>query len=85
MFLNNNDLLDETIDLTTSAEKISEEIVAEAISDGIATARCQGQSLDDLLTEVLAEDAQLDQGQRLWLSKIVRQAWQIMPEKGLEN
>ena len=81
MFLNENDLLDETIDLNGSTQKISEEIVAEAITDVVATARYQGQSLDDLLTEVLQEDTQLDQVQRLWLSKIVRQAWQIMPEE----
>ena len=81
MFLNDNDLLDETMDLNGSTQKISEEIVAEAITDVVATARYQGQSLDDLLTEVLEEDTQLDQVQRLWLSKIVRQAWQIMPEE----
>ena len=81
MFLNNNELLGKTNELNNSAEKVSEEIVAEAITNVIATARCQGQSLEDLLTEVLAEDPQLDHGQRLWLSKIVQQAWQILPEQ----
>ena len=84
MYLNNNELLGESIELKTSASKVSEEIVAEAITDVIATARCQGRSLDDLLTEVLAEDPQLDQSQRLWLSQIVRQAWQLLPDQHQE-
>jgi hypothetical protein len=58
----------------------SEEEVAEAIADVVEKARHQGQSLEELLLEVLAEDAILDEVQRRWLSKIVTQAWKSLPE-----
>lgn len=60
--------------------KISEQVVAEAIADVVKIARHEGQSLDELVAEVLSEDTILDQIQRRWLSKIVTQAWQSLPE-----
>jgi hypothetical protein len=59
--------------------RVSEETVATAIAGVIQIARNQGQSLDELTAEVLAEDPILDQVQRRWLSKIVTQAWKSLP------
>jgi hypothetical protein len=58
---------------------VDEELVAAAITGVIQIARSQGQSLDDLTAEVLAEDSLLDQAQRRWLSDIVAQAWKSLP------
>jgi hypothetical protein len=58
---------------------VDEELVAAAIAGVIQIARSQGQSLDDLTAEVLAEDSLLDQAQRRWLSDIVAQAWASLP------
>jgi hypothetical protein len=54
---------------------VDEELVAAAIAGVIQIARSQGQSLDDLKAEVLADDRLLDKVQRRWLSDIVAQAW----------
>lgn len=58
---------------------IDEELVAAAIAGVIQIARQQGQSLDELTAEVLAEDGWLDPAQRRWLSDIVKQAWESLP------
>lgn len=58
---------------------VSEEEVAKAIAGVVESARYQGQSLDDLVAEVLQDDPILDQVQRQWLSKIVTQAWRYLP------
>jgi hypothetical protein len=55
--------------------RVDEELVAAAIAGVIQIARSQGQSLDDLRAEVLADDKLLDKVQRRWLSDIVAQAW----------
>jgi hypothetical protein len=57
---------------------VDEELVAAAIAGVVQIARSQGQSLDDLTAEVLAEDNLLDRTQRIWLSNIVIQAWQSL-------
>lgn len=54
---------------------VDEELVAAAIAGVINIARQEGQSLDELTAQVLAEDGLLDQAQRSWLSDIVAQAW----------
>jgi len=56
-------------------QPIDEELVAAAIAGVIQIARSNGQSLDDLKAEVLADDTLLDKVQRRWLSDIVTQAW----------
>ncbi|MBW4650336.1 MAG: hypothetical protein KME06_16860 [Kastovskya adunca ATA6-11-RM4] len=58
---------------------VDEELVAAVIAGVIQIARSQGQSLDELTAEVLAEDGLLDQMQRSWLSDIVAQAWESLP------
>ena len=55
---------------------IDEELVASAIAGVIKIVRSQGQSLEDLTAQLLADDPLLDQQQRRWLSKVVTQAWE---------
>lgn len=56
-------------------KRIDDELVATAIAGVIQIARSNGQSLDDLTAEVLADDSLLDKRQRLCLSDLVAQAW----------
>ncbi|MDZ8050309.1 MAG: hypothetical protein RMX68_024300 [Aulosira sp. ZfuVER01] len=55
---------------------VDEELVASAIAGVIKIVRAQGQSLEELTAQVLADDAMLDKQQRRWLSKLVAQAWE---------
>lgn len=55
---------------------VDEELVATAIAGVIKIVRDQGQSLENLTSEVLADDSILDPAQRHWLSIIVAQAWE---------
>lgn len=57
------------------SQPVSEDLVAAAIAGVIHIARSQGQSLDDLTAEVLADDNFLDHNQRRCLSSIVAEAW----------
>ncbi|NET59783.1 MAG: hypothetical protein F6K47_27630 [Symploca sp. SIO2E6] len=57
---------------------VNEELVATAIAGVIQIARQQGQSLEDLTAEVLADDSLLDYSQRRWLSEIVTDAWESL-------
>jgi hypothetical protein len=58
---------------------VTEELVAAAIVGVIQHARAQGQSLEELITEVLLDDSLLDPKQRRWLSELVAQAWNSLP------
>lgn len=60
-------------------EPVSEELIAAAIAGVVGIARSQGQSLEDLTAEVLADDRLLDSERRRWLSSIVTQAWENLP------
>lgn len=55
---------------------VDEELVASAIAGVIKIVRLQGQSLEELTAQVLADDQMLDKQQRRWLSKLVAQAWE---------
>ncbi|HEY9799886.1 MAG TPA: hypothetical protein V6D25_05955 [Leptolyngbyaceae cyanobacterium] len=57
-------------------QPVDEELVASAIAGVIKIVRSQGQSLEDLTAQLLADDPLLDQQQRRWLSKVVTQAWE---------
>jgi hypothetical protein len=59
---------------------ITEELIAAAIAGVVNSARAEGQSLADLTSLVLAEDSELDRMTRQWLSEIVAEAWQELPE-----
>ncbi|NJR50348.1 MAG: hypothetical protein HC780_13050 [Leptolyngbyaceae cyanobacterium CSU_1_3] len=58
---------------------VNEELIVAAIAGVVQVARDKGQSLEDLMAEVLADDALLDRSQRRWLSEIVAQAWERLP------
>lgn len=57
-------------------QPIDEELVAAAIAGVIKIVRAQGQSLEELTAQLLADDPLLDQQQRRWLSKLVAQSWE---------
>ncbi len=57
-------------------QPVDEELVASAIAGVIKIVRSQGQSLEELTAQLLAEDSVLDRQQRRWLSKLVAQAWE---------
>ncbi|KST66519.1 MULTISPECIES: hypothetical protein [Mastigocoleus] len=54
---------------------VDEEMVAAAIAGVIKIVSSQGQSLDELTAQVLADDPLLSKQQRRWLSQVVTQAW----------
>ena len=57
-------------------QPVDEQLVAAVIAGVIRVVRAQGQSLDQLTTQVLADDKMLDRQQRRWLSQLVAQAWE---------
>lgn len=57
-------------------QPINAELVAVAIAGVVKMARDQGQTLEMLQSEVLAEDYLLDATTRGWLSELVGQAWE---------
>jgi hypothetical protein len=57
---------------------VDEELVAAAIAGVIQIVRSQGQSLEELTAQVLADDQMLDKQQRRWLSQVVTQAWETI-------
>ncbi|MBS9385458.1 MAG: hypothetical protein HEQ24_15090 [Dolichospermum sp. BR01] len=57
-------------------QPVDEELVAAVIAGVIRVVSAQGQSLDQLTTQVLADDKMLDRQQRRWLSQLVAQAWE---------
>jgi hypothetical protein len=57
-------------------QPIDEELVAAAIAGVIKIVRAQGQSLEQLTAQVLADDSLLDLAQRRWLRDVVAQAWE---------
>jgi hypothetical protein len=64
-----------------SQGSITEELIAAAIAGLISSAHSTGQSLEELTSLVLAEDPELDQMTRQWLSGIVTEAWQDFAPK----
>lgn len=60
----------------TQRKAVDEDVIAGAIISVIQAARSQGQSLDDVMAELLEDDALLDSKVRQLLSDIVAQAWE---------
>jgi hypothetical protein len=60
-------------------QPVDEELVAAVIAGVVKVVRAQGQSLDQLTAQVLADDPMLDRQQRRWLSQLVAQAWENFP------
>lgn len=56
---------------------VDEELVAAAIAGVIKISRSQGQSLEDLTQEILADDGLLDACGRNWLSHVMAHAWHL--------
>jgi len=54
---------------------VDEELIAAAIAGVVQVARSQGQSLEELTAQVLAEDSLLNQSTRRWLSEVIALAW----------
>ena len=57
---------------------VDEDLIAAAIVGVVDVARAKGQPLEDLMEEILADDALLDSQQRRWLSEIVAVAWESL-------
>lgn len=55
---------------------VNEEIVAIAIAGTIKIVSANGQSLEHLTAQLLADDSLLDIQQRRWLSDLVTNAWE---------
>lgn len=58
---------------------VDEELIAAAIVGVVDVARSNGQSIEELTAEVLADDALLDSEQRRWLSEVIAVAWEHLP------
>ena len=59
-------------------KSVSEAHIATAILHVIETARSQGQTLEDVITELMVEDALLDPKSRYLLRDILTQAWDTL-------
>ncbi|AFY32864.1 hypothetical protein [Calothrix sp. PCC 7507] len=62
--------------LALQQKPVDEELVAAAIAGVVKIVRAQGQSLEELTNQVLADDPMLNKQQRRWLSQLVAQAWE---------
>jgi hypothetical protein len=63
---------------------VSPELIAAVIAGTIQITRAEGRSLDDLMGDVLKDDALLDFEQRQWLSELIAVAWKSS-EKESQN
>ncbi|MBT9315317.1 hypothetical protein [Leptothoe spongobia] len=61
-----------------SSKPVSETHIATAILHVIETARSQGQTLDDVINELMTDDALLDPKSRHLLGDILTQAWNTL-------
>ncbi len=59
-------------------QPVDEELIVAAIAGVVHLARAQGQSLEELTSEVMADHRLLDRNSRLLLSEIVAQAWNTL-------
>jgi hypothetical protein len=59
-------------------QPVDENLVAAVLAGVVRMARSQGQSLEDLTAEVLADDSLLDAATRKQLSEVVAQAWKTL-------
>lgn len=57
---------------------VDDDVIVAALAGVIETAQSQGQSLDDVIAQVLADDCLLEPQMRHLLGDIVTQAWQQM-------
>ncbi|WP_346289330.1 hypothetical protein [Sphaerothrix gracilis] len=71
-------LADSTIPAST---EVTLEQIAAALAGVVLSARSQGQSLEELLAEVLADDAMLARPLRQQLGRVVSQAWEVIEDE----
>jgi hypothetical protein len=57
-------------------KSINEDLVASAIAGVVQVARSNGQSLDDLMAEILEDDFLLNPQQRRSLGEVITVAWE---------
>ncbi len=60
-------------------QPIDDELVAAAIAGVIHLARSKGQSVEELAAEVMADDSLLAYDVRQQLSRVVYDAWKVVP------
>ena len=60
-------------------QPIDDELVAAAIAGVIHLARSKGQSVEELAAEVMADDSLLAYDVRQQLSRVVYDAWEVVP------
>ncbi len=70
--------LKSVLESSSSEKSVSEAHIATAIINVIETARSQGQSLDDVITDLMADDALLVSKSRHLLGDILTQAWNTL-------
>lgn len=66
------------LESSPSDKAVSEAHIATAIVHVIESARSQGQTLDDVITELMIDDALLDSKSRHLLRDILTQAWNTL-------
>ena len=66
------------LESSPSGASVSEAHIATAILHVIENARSQGQTLDDVIKELMADDALLDSKSRHLLGDILTQAWNTL-------
>lgn len=66
------------LESSPSGTSVSEAHIATAILNVIETARSQGQTLDDVINELMTDDALLDSKSRHLLGDILTQAWNTL-------
>lgn len=70
--------LKSVLESSPADKSVSEAHIATAILNVIESARSQGQTLDDVITELMADDALLDPQSRHLLRDIMTQAWNTL-------
>ncbi len=70
--------LKSVLENSPSDKSVSEANIATAIVHVIETARSQGQTLDDIIAELMTDDALLDPKSRHLLREILTQAWNTL-------
>jgi hypothetical protein len=64
---------------TGPTSSVDDNALVEALQIVIRSARAQGQTLGEVMAEVLADDPHLSPGQRQILSEVVAKAWEQIP------
>lgn len=66
-------------------QPVNAELVATVMLGVVTWSQQGGQSLDDLLSQVMADDSLLTPEQRRWLGKLVSRAWQTTTDSTING